>query len=229
MSLSARALERLRGVVPRETVDDALDWLRAKIDSPRSLAYQPLAAAADHGGGVRAGGTESRWRAIEPVVRELDASTAVDVGCNLGWFSVQLGLAGIPTVGVEGHPPAYRTAIYSARKAGAPNVAILAMHVTTANVSLGPTLTRRCSSRCGITSVRARDLQPPILCSGRSGSRPGRCSSSRLGRRARCRALPAAPDGAGPEDVGHPPPRRDLRGGHRPASRFARVVADLGP
>jgi hypothetical protein len=137
VTYAARVLERLRGVVPREPVDDAFDWVRSRIDSPRSLAYQPLAAASD-AGGVRAGGTQSRWRAIAPVTEELGVGTAVDIGCNLGWFSIQLGLAGIPTVGVEGHPPAYRTAIYSARKAGASNVSILAMHVTAENVSLVP-------------------------------------------------------------------------------------------
>jgi SAM-dependent methyltransferase len=132
-------LAAARRIVPRQPIDDAIDWVRYKVDSPDSLAYQPEAGSnGDRGAGGRGGGTESRWNAIWPVVQECEAKTAVDIGCNLGWFAINLGLKGVAAVGVEGHPPAYRSATYLARKSGADNVFVLAMNVSAENVSLVP-------------------------------------------------------------------------------------------
>ena len=128
-----------RRIVPREPVDDAIDWVRHKVDSPGALAYQPEAGAdGDRQTGGRGGGTESRWNAIWPVVEECEAKTAVDIGCNLGWFAINLGLRGVATVGVEGLRPAYRSAMYLARKSGADNVFFLGMNVSAQTVSLVP-------------------------------------------------------------------------------------------
>lgn len=132
-------LAAARRMVPREPVDDVIDWMRYKIDSPGSLAYQPVATTdGDQVGGGRGGGTRSRWEAIWPVVEECKVTTAVDIGANLGWFAINLGLRGITAIGVEGHPPAYRSAAYLARKSGAKNVSFLAMNVSAVNVSLVP-------------------------------------------------------------------------------------------
>ena len=49
-------------------------------------------------------GSESRWEAILPVVREQAVETAVDIGACEGYFSIMLGEAGIPTIALEGDP-----------------------------------------------------------------------------------------------------------------------------
>ena len=138
-SMYASVVSFARQLAPREPIDNAFDWIRFKIDSPGSLAYQPVAGtSAKRLSGGRGEGTTSRWNAMLPVAEECGATTAVDIGCNLGWFAINLGLRGIRSIGVEGHPPAYRSATYLARKSGAENVSILAMSVTAENASLVP-------------------------------------------------------------------------------------------
>jgi hypothetical protein len=141
-SISRRAahlLRRgLRQVIRREWVDEAFDWTRLRIDTLGAADYQPVSADPTKGAANRVSGTLSRWEAMEPLVAELGVRSAVDVGCNVGWFVRNLAGRGIPAVGVEGHPPLYRTAMYTARKAGDGRMAVLALHVTPENVSLVP-------------------------------------------------------------------------------------------
>jgi hypothetical protein len=136
---SATSLRRgLRLIIRREWIDDAWDWLRLKVDTFGAADYQPLSLDVAGGTAGRAAGTVSRWQAIEPLIDELQVRSAVDVGCNVGWFASNLAARGVPTVGVEGHPPLYRTAIYTARKAGAGRMGVLALHVTPETASLVP-------------------------------------------------------------------------------------------
>jgi hypothetical protein len=56
----------------------------------------------------------------------------------VGWFSLSLAELGVMSVGVEGHPPLYRTANYLAGKRSDGRMAVLAMTVTPETVSLVP-------------------------------------------------------------------------------------------
>lgn len=69
-----------------------------------------------------------------PVLNELRPQTALDVGCNAGWFTLNLARLGIATTGVEADPPMYRTAILAARAARPPRPAILVLRIDPTSV-----------------------------------------------------------------------------------------------
>src|SRR5581483_12402316 len=98
------------------------------IDSVSDPIYQPVRELGSRFETAdRAAGTSSRWAAMQPVIVELAPKSAADVGCNAGWFTLQLGRMGISTVGIEGHPPYYRTALTAVRRSGLQNVAVMAV------------------------------------------------------------------------------------------------------
>ena len=102
----------------RRSLDAVLDRVRFRIDTTsRSGNYQPLPGV---GGkpAYRADSTEARWRDMEPIIRELRIGTAVDLGCNAGFFPLQLSHMGIPTVGIEGEDVKFRTFSYAAQHFG---------------------------------------------------------------------------------------------------------------
>lgn len=138
---------RAFGLLRRRHVDGALDWLRFRIDTfPRapgplrdvcSTGYQPLPVAGLNFG-KRAAGTESRWQAIAPVVDEVGAKSALDLGCNIGFFAVSLAAKGIPTIGVEADPTFYRTVLYVRQRWQLDDLGVLALKVDPRTVSLLP-------------------------------------------------------------------------------------------
>ena len=73
-----------------------------------------------------------------PVIRELEPASALDIGCNVGWYSLQLASLGIPTIGIEAYAPYYRTALYAAKRAPSRKFAIAAMTIDEENVRLLP-------------------------------------------------------------------------------------------
>jgi hypothetical protein len=130
----AAAKRVLRPVVSRatfEAVDDLLDRLRFRIDTLPNGLYQPVLGLPIKA--ARATGSESRWRAIRPVVERVDATSAVDIGACEGYFALELGALGIPAIAVESEPSNYRTALYAARRSGTRNVGVLALEVTPQN------------------------------------------------------------------------------------------------
>jgi hypothetical protein len=130
------AARRLR---VRETVERTADSARLFIDSLSDPIYQPVAelgrryAAAD-----RKVGTTSRWLAMRPVLEATMPRTAVDIGCNAGWFTLELGRLGIPTLGVESHPPYYRAALAAVHRSGLRNVGIVAIELSPGTMGLLP-------------------------------------------------------------------------------------------
>jgi len=122
-----------------------IDWLRFRLDTfPRSRRFQRLVPP-DHQAlpwldlpGKRAGGSDSRWRAIAPVLDQAEARTALDLGCNVGYFTFKMAHAGISTVGVESHPTFYRTALYATRRLRLRNVGILVLALAPETVGLLP-------------------------------------------------------------------------------------------
>jgi SAM-dependent methyltransferase len=121
----------LRALAQRAHLRHALelggDWLRFRIDYATAPHYQPLPwREGRFGSARRAEGVLSRWTAMLPVIEELEPESALDIGCNAGWFTLNLAALGIPTVGLEAFPPYYRTAIYAVKRARAQNVAVMA-------------------------------------------------------------------------------------------------------
>lgn len=85
----------------RSRVDDLLDWVRFQID--RQRVYQPLPDLGVHQAS-RSHGMESRLARIDELVQELRPATALDVGCNAGFFSLALAQRGLSVVGVDSDP-----------------------------------------------------------------------------------------------------------------------------
>jgi len=125
----------------RAAVERGADAGRLLIDSLSDPVYQPVAelgrryVSAD-----RAAGTASRWAAIESQLDQLTPATALDIGCNAGWFTLALGRRGIAALGVEGHPPYYRAAIVAAQRSGLRNVGIVTLELTPETLELLPTV-----------------------------------------------------------------------------------------
>jgi hypothetical protein len=116
----------------RDTAEHMVDSARLWLDSVSDPVYQPVRELGSrYESGDRASATASRWAAMEPVITALAPATAADIGCNAGWFTLQLGRMGVTTMGVEAHPPYYRAALTAMRRSGLRNVALMA-------VELGP-------------------------------------------------------------------------------------------
>jgi hypothetical protein len=129
----------LRKLRLRHVVDGVVDWLRFRLDYAGMPRYQPLPWRAASGqSAARVEGVTSRWDAMLPVIRDVQARSALDIGCSIGWFSLKLAALDIPTVGVEGYPPYYRTAIYAAKRAKADNFAVAVMMLDGQTVRLLP-------------------------------------------------------------------------------------------
>jgi SAM-dependent methyltransferase len=127
-------------------VNDAVDRARFRIDTiPRSERVSEILCS-DHQDlpwlgvpGRRARGNESRWQAIAPVLRQTETRTALDLGCNVGFFTLYMGFAGVASIGVENHPTFYRSALYAVRRLELSNVGILVITLGPATVDLLPT------------------------------------------------------------------------------------------
>ena len=124
-------------LVTREGVDSVLDHIRFRIDTFPHGIYQPVASL-PRIRATRGGGSESRWEAIFPVVREQAVETAVDIGACEGYFSIMLGEAGITTIALEGDPAVARTAAFAVRRSGLEDVGVLALALTPGNVVAVP-------------------------------------------------------------------------------------------
>ena len=137
MHLSVRAL--MRRARTRDAVEAVMGWTRYQFDS----LFDPVYLPDDHlpktlRRAVRADGTYSRWDQLRPALKRADVRDAVDLGCNTGWFVVEMGRLGIASLGIEEHPAYHRNALYAARRSRLDNVAIAKMDLTTSTVRLLP-------------------------------------------------------------------------------------------
>ena len=134
---SPRLKRVAKRLVSREGIDSVLDHIRFRIDTFPHGIYQPVASL-PRIRATRGGGSESRWEAIFPVVREQAVETAVDIGACEGYFSIMLGEAGITTIALEGDPAVARTAAFAVRRSGLEDVGVLALALTPGNVVAVP-------------------------------------------------------------------------------------------
>jgi len=126
-----------RGARVRAAVDQGLDALRFRVDTFPSLDYQPLPWVG-RPFAARSSGCESRWAAIDEVLREVGPQTALDIGANVGWFTFQLANRGIATIAMERVPKFYRALLYATGKRQDNNVALLTAELNAETASTLP-------------------------------------------------------------------------------------------
>ena len=130
------ALRRLRA---RQVVDGALDWARYQVDAASDPVYLPddhLPAALRRS--LRDAGTRTRWNLLRPLLESAGIESALDLGCNSGWFVIEMGRMGIATLGIEDHPAYHRNAVYSVGRSGLENVGVAKMSIDEQTLVLLP-------------------------------------------------------------------------------------------
>lgn len=120
----------------RQLVDDRLDRVRFQLDR-RKLDYQPLPwLGVDHA--PRARGVRSRWRSMSAVIDDVGGETAVDIGCNAGYFVISLATRGVATVGVESDARYARVLAHARDRLHIDNVGVLTLKLSPTTQSLVP-------------------------------------------------------------------------------------------
>ena len=120
--------------------DDRLDRLRHGLDriTLPGRWWQHVAVLGI--GRVNRGAFEAKWSAISLVLDELRPSSALDVGCNAGAFTVALAERGIATLGVEREPAFYRAALLAVQRSGATFAGIAILDLTPETAELLPSV-----------------------------------------------------------------------------------------
>jgi len=123
----------------RQWLDRRFDDVMFVLDNfPRS-DYHPLDSRAK--GARRSEGTLSRWHEILRLVEPTTAvSSALDIGCNGGFFVVNLAKRGIPVIGVDREPKLLRTTATSLRRAGCHNAGVLGLDLRPDTLELLPSV-----------------------------------------------------------------------------------------
>ena len=111
----------------RAKIDKVLDWIRFKVDTFPTLDYQPLPWIGVNKAG-RSTGTKSRWEQIAPLLKETQAKSLLDIGCNVGWFSISASKMGLSVIGIETMPKNYRTFLFARDKLKLSNVGGVYFH-----------------------------------------------------------------------------------------------------
>jgi hypothetical protein len=125
----------VRRLVP--AADRVLDRIRLALDLAGGPDYQPVPWIGRQSA-PRASGTVSRWAAIREQVRECQVGTAVDLGCNTGYFVVRLSQEGIRVVGIDSSSRHLRTLKYVTRRAGLKQLGIMDLRITPETIALIP-------------------------------------------------------------------------------------------
>ena len=126
--------------LPRFCLDLFLDRFRFFLDTrPQGTAYQPLPWVG-LGRARRATGTRERWQTIRAELARVGAATALDIGCNIGYFTFEMAQMDMLVVGVESERRSLRVANEVRRRLDLENVDLLDAYITPASISLLPTV-----------------------------------------------------------------------------------------
>jgi hypothetical protein len=121
----------------RVWVDRVLERIHFELDRRPGLDYQPLpwlgVARADRDAGVA-----SRWEAMQSSLETLKIGSAVDLGCNVGYYPISLGFAGVSAIGVEPDPKLFRIFHYAIRRLRLDHVGALDLKITPDTVGMLP-------------------------------------------------------------------------------------------
>jgi len=121
----------------RDYIQGGLTSLQYYFDLFPRLYYQPLPWVGLHNA-RRAEGTLERWKIIEASLRNYSVQSAVDIGCNVGFFCFSLADKGISSIGIDIDERALRIARAVAKKTGMSHVGFSNQFVTPQSVSLIP-------------------------------------------------------------------------------------------
>ena len=121
----------------RLIADRTLDRVRFSLDTRPYMDYQPLPWLGKPTA-RRAIGVESRWDAIRTEVAQMEVSTALDIGSNVGYFSIQLAQSGLTTIAVERIPRFYRPLLHAIDRLNITNIGVLVMDMAPASLKLLP-------------------------------------------------------------------------------------------
>jgi hypothetical protein len=113
------------------------DPLQFQYDAFPRLPYQPLPVLGKEGA-RRSDGTIQRWDVMKQQIPWPAIGSAMDVGCQIGFFDFAIAEKGIPTLGVDLEEKSLRIARYAARKTGADDLGFLSMKVSPNTVKLLP-------------------------------------------------------------------------------------------
>ena len=124
----------------RRWFDTGVDAALFRIDNFPRPDYHPTADGGDDA--RRSAGARSRWERIVPLLEPAPPAigTALDIGCNGGYFTVSLARGGVAVVGVEREPKFRRTVATALRRAGLSDAGVLDLDVTPATVDLLPSV-----------------------------------------------------------------------------------------
>jgi SAM-dependent methyltransferase len=114
-----------------------IDPLQFQFDVFPGLRYQPLPWVGLRDSN-RGSGTTTRWEAMQPVIEASGSRTALDIGCNVGFFCFALAEMGVAAIGVEAAPRELRIATFARRRLQADNVGFLSLQLTPQNTGLLP-------------------------------------------------------------------------------------------
>jgi SAM-dependent methyltransferase len=121
----------------RDRIQHAVDALQFRFDVFPALVYQPLPWL-----GLkkarRGTGTEARWAALEAALNDEVIDSAMDIGCNTGYFCFSLAAKGIPTLGIDRDGRFLRIAQYAASQMRAQGVGFCKMDLTPDMIRLLP-------------------------------------------------------------------------------------------
>lgn len=114
-----------------------IDRIQFYYDVFPGLPYQPLPWLGYHEA-RRGTGCNDRWAAIKSIISSNSVSSALDLGCNVGYFSFSLAELDITTVGVEMDDRFFRIARYAAKIINTKKVGFLNMEINIDTVHLLP-------------------------------------------------------------------------------------------
>ena len=123
--------------IKRELQHRVVDPLQFRFDAFPTLSYQPLPWL-NRPKAKRATGTSQRWDFIKPELVHAGVKSAVDIGCNVGFFSFAMAEMGISVIGVDLDDKNLRMAMFARRRLAMANVGFLSMEVSPATASILP-------------------------------------------------------------------------------------------
>jgi hypothetical protein len=106
-------------LLDRTWLDRLVDRARFKLDIFPRLIYQPLPWL-NLNKARRAAGVLSRWDAIQAALQERPSkpATAMDIGCQVGYFAISLAQQGVPVMAIEPDARQFRILQYAVRRLG---------------------------------------------------------------------------------------------------------------
>ncbi|MDB5057778.1 MAG: class SAM-dependent methyltransferase [Chloroflexi bacterium] len=121
----------------RTTAQNVIDEVQFRFDVFPTLYYQPLPWIGLTSA-KRGEGTVARWTAIEASLADHSISSALDIGCAVGYFSISLALKGVPVLGVEMDSRVLRIAMHTSKRLAIDNIGFSLMAVNLETTRLLP-------------------------------------------------------------------------------------------